>query len=68
MIKSVSDLYTIICKYLINGSYKGRIGYLRIGCNPYVLVIDVYSDVAYIDKYNKRNVSWTQKVDKYEDT
>ena len=76
MINSVSDLYKTISKYLItsykqfNQNYSHCLMYIN---GPYSISMDVYSDVAYIDKMSHRKdgstkLIWTQKVDKYEDT
>lgn len=77
MINSVPDLYKTISKYLTTSYYK-RLNQNHSHClmyinGPYSISMDVYSDVAYIDKMSHKKdgstkLIWTQKVDKYEYT
>lgn len=78
MINSVSDLYKTISKYLTTSYYYKRLNQDHSHClmymiGSYSISIDVYSDVAYIDKMSHKKdgstkLIWTQKVDKYEYT
>ena len=72
MINSVPDLYKTVCEFLIKGVYLNRGHYIRLEDAPYAIVIDTYSDTAFIDKSKYVNghtqTLWSREVAKYEDT